>query len=97
MFHTETSFLKFSPYISTTENYLRGNNIDIKNRTSLLANKSYSLVQYAPKGSKVFCNNLINMILLQRHAKIGEIFNAPSVLWAKILCQVRKIHDIKFK
>ena len=49
-------------------------NIVIKNLTSLDANKAYSLIQYASKGSKVFYNNLINKSLLHRHVQVGKIF-----------------------
>ena len=53
-FDVETSFQKFYGCISTIKKYLRRNNIVIKTRTSLDANKAYSLVHYALAGSKVF-------------------------------------------
>ena len=36
------------------------------------ANRDYSLVQYAPKGSKEFCNNLINKITSPKACKNWE-------------------------
>ena len=79
-FHAETSFLKFYGCISTIQNYLRRNNIVIKMRTSLDGNKANGLVQYAPKGSKVFCNNLINKI-----TSVKECTNRKNILHLEIL------------
>ena len=73
-FHRETSFLKCYGSISTIKKHLLRNNIVIKNRTPLDANKAYSLVHYAPKGSKVFYNNLINSHSTKGMYKFGKRF-----------------------
>ena len=73
------------------------NNITFDSRDSLIDSKVHKLLIYAPKGSKVFYNNLINKINTQKACTNWENLLNNKIKWSKVFSKTKKIPDIKLK